>query len=52
MSQTNCISQTYNYSENLKGIYKVCTVSWDGSISDHFPVSNGVRQGGVLSPVL
>ena len=29
-----------------------CTVSWDGSISDPFPVSNGVRQGGVLSPVL
>ena len=29
-----------------------CTVSWDGSISDLFLVSNGVRQGGVLSPVL
>ena len=29
-----------------------CTVSWDGSISDPLPVSNGVRQGGVLSPVL
>ena len=29
-----------------------CTVSWDGASSDSFNVSNGVRQGGVLSPVL
>ena len=29
-----------------------CTVSWDGSVSTPFSVSNGVRQGGVLSPVL
>ena len=27
-------------------------VRWDGSFSDHFCVSNGVRQGGVLSPIL
>ena len=29
-----------------------CSVSWDGASSDSFNVSNGVRQGGVLSPVL
>jgi len=27
-------------------------VRWDGSLSDHFCVSNGVRQEGVLSPIL
>ena len=25
---------------------------WDGSFSDSFRVSSGVRQGGVLSPIL
>ena len=29
-----------------------CSVSWDGASSDSFNVSNGVCQGGVLSPVL
>ena len=29
-----------------------CRVSWNGSLSWLFSVSNGVRQGGVLSPVL
>ena len=27
-------------------------VSWNGCLSGHFSVSNGVKQGGVLSPVL
>jgi len=27
-------------------------VSWAGVVSGYFPVDNGVRQGGVLSPVL
>ena len=27
-------------------------VKWNGSISDQFSVSNGVRQGGVMSPLL
>ena len=27
-------------------------VRWDKSLSDSFSVSNGVRQGGVLSPIL
>ena len=27
-------------------------VRWDHSLSESFHVSNGVRQGGVLSPVL
>lgn len=27
-------------------------VSWSGSLSDFFPILNGVRQGGVLSPLL
>ena len=31
---------------------KSCSVSWDGASSDSFNVSNGIRQGGVLSPVL
>ena len=29
-----------------------CIVSWDGSVSTPFSVSNDVCQGGVLSPVL
>ena len=29
-----------------------CIVSWDGSVSTPFSISNGVRQGGVLSSVL
>ena len=29
-----------------------CTVKWDSCVSSPFGVSNGVRQGGVLSPVL
>ena len=29
-----------------------CTVKWDSWVSSPFGVSNGVRQGGVLSPVL
>ena len=28
------------------------TVKWDNSVSSHFCVSNGVKQGGVLSPIL
>ena len=28
------------------------TVSWDKTISTDFSISNGVRQGGVLSPIL
>ena len=27
-------------------------VSWNSKKSDEFPVSNGVHQGGVLSPIL
>ena len=27
-------------------------VRWGNTSSDSFPVSNGVRQGGVLSPIL
>jgi len=27
-------------------------VRWDGSFSDRFRDSNGVQQGGVLSPIL
>ena len=31
----------------------VCArVSWNGQFSNKFSVSNGVRQGGVLSPIL
>ena len=29
-----------------------CTVKWNSHVSDSFGVTNGVRQGGVLSPVL
>ena len=34
-------------------IYKnqLCEVRWNGSYSDRFPVSNGVRQGAVTSPI-
>ena len=28
------------------------TVLWNGSLSHKFSISNGVRQGGVLSPIL
>ncbi len=27
-------------------------VNWDGANSDEFPASRGVRQGGILSPIL
>ena len=29
-----------------------CTVKWNSHVSDPFGVTNGMRQGGVLSPVL
>ena len=29
-----------------------CVVQWDSHMSSHFGISNGVRQGAVLSPVL
>ena len=29
-----------------------CRVKWDNNISEDFSISNGVKQGGVLSPVL
>ena len=29
-----------------------CNVKWNTSLSSHFPVSNGVRQGAVSSPIL
>ena len=32
--------------------YQQMKVRWDHSLSESFHVSNGVRQGGVLSPVL
>ena len=28
------------------------SVRWDTHVSSNFPTTNGVRQGGVLSPVL
>ncbi len=31
--------------------HRMC-VRWNNSLSQTFPVSNGVRQGGVLSPIL
>ena len=27
-------------------------IKWNNSVSDYFAISNGVKQGGVLSPVL
>ena len=30
---------------------KVCT-KWDGKCSEYFTVINGIRQGGILSPLL
>jgi len=32
--------------------HSIATVTWNGCMSRHFSVSNGVKQGGVLSPVL
>ena len=32
--------------------HQSCTVKWNGSLSDSFKVSNGVRQGAVSSPIL
>ena len=31
---------------------QVCSVKWDNELSDCFNVSNGVNQGGVISPLL
>ena len=31
---------------------QVCTVKWNNELSDCFNVSNGVKQGGVISPLL
>ena len=28
------------------------SLRWTASLSDSFPISNGVQQGGVLSPIL
>ena len=30
----------------------IANVSWNGILSKNFPVKNGVRQGGIVSPVL
>ena len=32
--------------------HQSCNVKWNGSLSDKFSVSNGVRQGAVSSPIL
>jgi hypothetical protein len=32
--------------------HQSCNVKWNGSLSDKFSVSNGVRQGAVNSPIL
>ena len=29
-----------------------CSVKWDNEQSDYFKISNGVKQGGVISPLL
>ena len=29
-----------------------CSVKWDNEQSDYFNISNGVKQGGVISPLL
>ena len=38
----------------LMNIYKdqYCDVRWNGKFSHRFPISNGVRQGSVTSPIL
>ena len=33
-------------------IYSYCNQKWDAAISESFDTSNGVKQGGVLSPLL
>ena len=33
-------------------VFQMCCVEWDGIKSNPFKVSNGIRQGAVLSPVL
>ena len=43
---TRALPNNYWYSDQ-----NVC-VSWNGQFSNKFSVSNGVRQGGVLSPIL
>ena len=31
---------------------QIVSISWNSSLSDKFSITNGVRQGGVLSPIL
>ena len=33
-------------------VFQSCSVNWAGTKSDSFKVSNGIRQGAVLSPIL
>ena len=41
------------YMRLLMKIYEVqMRIRWNNAVSDYFTISNGVKQGGVLSPVL
>ena len=44
----------FTYNKNLLSPKKnqVCRVKWDNELSDFFNVSNGVQQGGLISPLL
>ena len=35
-----------------KNTNQLCHVKWGGEKSANFPISNGVKQGGVISPLL
>ena len=45
------VEEVYDRLLNYWYSHQLFYVKWDGLISDGFKVSNGVRQGGILSPI-
>ena len=50
--QSRCVSPVFLRTLLCIYSHQSCNVKWNGSLSDKFTVTNGVRQGAVSSPIL